>query len=311
MTYKELLYAVTIYDEGSFSAAAKKLYISQSALSQAIRKLESEFGFDLFIRSGSNSVPTKGCHLFVEQGRSVLQAWAQFESEMHIYAEGQQSELTVGLPALLLKNILPFILPQFEKEHPEVKLNIIEERSDALEKLAIQDAINLCVLWTPVSSAALEYTHVFSSEILLAVPREHPFCRKHPYKGLDHLEEVDLRELQNEPFSLLKHQRSDHIWPPIFKDAGFEPTIYRRSIVWSNIVDFIKHGTSVGFIDEVVAQYEPNEEWICYYRLNTGPILRDVVVGHAPGKRLSRQEQWFVDALKQYPSLLHQREKRP
>ena len=55
MTYKDILYVITILDEGSFSAAAKKLYVSQSALSQAVRKLEQEFGMELFIRSGGST----------------------------------------------------------------------------------------------------------------------------------------------------------------------------------------------------------------------------------------------------------------
>ena len=107
MTYKDILYVITIYEEGSFSAAARKLYISQSALSQAIRKLETEFGMELFLRSGGSSEPTKACHIFVEQGRQVLQVWNQFESEMHIYAKRKQSDLSIGMPALLLKNLLP------------------------------------------------------------------------------------------------------------------------------------------------------------------------------------------------------------
>ena len=127
MTYKELLYVTTIFDEGSFSAAAKKLYISQSALSQTVRKTEQEFGLVLFSRNGIRAEPTKAGQYFIEQGRNVLQAWDEFDRKLHFYAESSQFEMTVGLPAGLVKNLLPFVIPRFEETHPNVKLNIIEE----------------------------------------------------------------------------------------------------------------------------------------------------------------------------------------
>lgn len=303
MTCKDVLYVVTIYEEGSFSAAARKLYISQSALSQAIRKLEQELGVDLFLRSGISSSPTKACRLFVEQGRQVLQVWNQFESDMHRYARRRQTDLTVGLPALLLKNLLPFFGPRFESISPDTALEVLEERSNTLEKLAMQEAIDLCVVRGPLQNTALASTRVMSPELLLAVPKNHPFCTHHPYHGLDQLEEVDLSELREEPFSLLKHQRIEYVWKPLFQRAGFEPKIYRFSSMWSNIVDYIQSGKSVGFIDEVVVLHEPREDKLSYYRLKTGPITRDILVAYHPGKHLSATEQMFIDILKSYPLL--------
>lgn len=303
MTCKDVLYVVTIYDEGSFSAAARKLYISQSALSQAIRKLELELGIDLFLRSGTSSSPTRACRLFVEQGRSVLQVWNQFESEMHLYASRRESDLTVGLPALLLKNLLPFFSPRFESAAPGTVLEVLEERSNALEKLVSQEAIDLCVVRGPLQNTSLASIRVFSPELLLAVPKDHPFCRSHPYKGLDHLEEVDLAELREEFFSLLKHQRIEYVWKPLFQAAGFEPKIYRYSSMWSNIVDYIQSGKSIGFIDEIVVLHEPREDKLAYYRMKSGPITRDILVAYHPGKHLSATEQLFIDILKAYPLL--------
>lgn len=305
MTYKDILYVITICEEGSFSAAARKLYVSQSALSQAIRKLETELGMDLFLRSGSTSEPTKFCHIFVEQGQQVLQVWNQFESEMHIYAKRKQSDLSIGMPALLLKNLLPFFSSRFEQLCPNTALEVLEERSNALEKLAAQEAIDFCVVRSPLQNARLSSIPVLSPELLLAVPKNHPFCQKHPYRGLRQLEAVDLQELQDEAFSLLNHQRIEYVWKPLFQAAGFEPKIYRYSSMWSNIVDYIQSGKSVGFIDEIVVLHEPREDKLCYYRLKSGPITRDILVAFHPGKHLTATEQLFIDILKSYPLLAH------
>lgn len=304
MTYKDLLYAVTIYDTGSFSAAAKKLFVSQSALSQAIRKLEEEYGFELFTRSGTRSVPTKAGQVFVAQGRPILQAWNQFEAEMHIFADNQQSDLTIGMPPNYMKNLLPHVVPQFEAEHPNVRLKVIEDRSDTLEKLAMQDMIDLCVVCEPLHIQGIGRARAFPSEILVAVPMDHPFCQKHPYRGLDQIETIDLRELKEEPFSLLNNPRVNHIWDNLFAQYGFDPIIYRRSRVWNNVKDYIKYGFSVGMIDEVVVNHEPDDDKIAYYRLDPPEItFRYVVAAYRAGKRLSRQEQQFIEALKNYRTI--------
>ncbi len=304
MTYKDLLYAITIYDEGSFSAAAKKLYVSQSALSQAIRKLEDEFGFALFTRSGTHSAPTKAGQVFVTQGRQLLLDWKQFESEMHIFANSQQAGLTIGMPPNYMKNLLPHVLPRFEAEHPNVRVEVIEEKSDTLEKLAMQDMIDLCVVREPVHIEGIGRIEIFPSEILVAVPMDHPFCRKHPYRGLEQLETIDLRELKDEPFSLLKNPRINHIWDNLFAEFGFDPIIYRRTSVWNNVKDYIKYGFCVGLIDEIVVNHEPDDDKIAYYRVNSSIIVRRcVVAAYRTGKRLNRQEQQFIEALKKFQGI--------
>jgi len=84
MTYKDILYVVSTYEARSISAAAKSLYISQSALSQSIRKLEDELGMLLFIRAGSRLEPTKGCDFFVARGREVLRIWSRFDIDLRL-----------------------------------------------------------------------------------------------------------------------------------------------------------------------------------------------------------------------------------
>lgn len=114
---------------------------------------------------------------------------------------------------------------------------------------------------------------------------------------------MDLSEFRSDVFSLLKHQRADHIWNPLFAEAGFEPIIYRRSSLWNNIKDYVKQGFSLTLIDEIFVHHEPDEETVAYYRINSSHIRRHMVVAYCPGKRLSKQEQWFVDAMKAYPCI--------
>lgn len=303
MTYRELLYVVTIYNEGSFSAAARKLYVSQSALSQAIHKLERELGCTLFAHSGIRSEPTKDCRFFVSQSRQVISAWEQFESELKIYLESQQAELTVGMPPMLLNNLAPYVLPLFEEAHPNVTVKVIEERSNTLERLAAQDIIDLCVVQEPLMTAAVEAVPIFATEFLLAVPQSHPFCKAHPFRGLHEMEFVSLGELREAPFALIRNDRVERMQERIFEAAGFTPKIYRRSSVMNNIKEYIKYGKCVGLVEEILVNHDPDDDRIAYYHIADGPSARNTVVAYRPGKRLNKKELWFIEAMRKYPRL--------
>lgn len=303
MTYKDILYVVTTYEAQSISAAAKSLYISQSALSQAIRKLENELGAELFIRSGTRLEPTKTCDFFVTRGRGVLRVWTRFDSDLRHYIQGRQTALSIGLPANFYTNLLPFVLPRYEQAHPEVKVHVLEELSGTLEKMVMQNALDFCLVREPVQTPALASIPVFVTELLLALPKDHPFCAEHPYRGLDKMETVDLAEVKDTPFTLMKHDRIEYLWRPLFAANGFEPAIYRRSRNWDNILFCVKTGASAAIIDEIAARSEPDQDKICYYRISRGNVYRRLMLVFHPDKTFTEQEQWFIDTIREYPTL--------
>lgn len=303
MTYKDVLYVVATYEARSISAAAKNLYISQSALSQAIRKLEDELGESLFIRRGTRLEPTKTCDFFVGRGREVLRVWSRFDADLKRFLEDQQTALNVGMSVGFFTNLLPYVVPRYEQAHPEVKLSIIEEDPDTLEKMVMENTLDLCVVRAPIHIPSVATLPLFTTELLLAVPRDHPFCKAHPYRGLDNLETVDLSQLKEEPFALLKHQRTDYLWRPLFAANGFEPIIYRRSSIWSNVKFCVKCGQALSIIDETAVRNEPDEDSVCYYRISKGNVHRQTLLAYHPDKYFTPQEQWFIDILKNYPTL--------
>lgn len=303
MTYKDILYVVSTYEARSISEAAKSLYISQSALSQSIRKLEDELGMPLFIRTSSRLEPTKGCEFFVARSRDVLRAWNRFDMDLRQFIQGRQSAMTIGLPAAYFSSLLPFVLSRYEALHPEVKVNVLEEPSDTLEKMVMQNTLDFCLVRDPIQTASIATEPLLTTEMLLALPKDHPYCRKHPYHGLDSLEYADLYELRNTPFALLKHPRIENVWRPLFAANGFEPLVQRRSRDWNNLRFFVRQGSGAAIIDEIPIRTEPDEEHICYYRISRGNARRRIMLAFHPDKVFTLQEQQFIDMLREYPTL--------
>ena len=73
MTLQNLKYVVAVAEHGSFSAAAKALYISQSTLSSAIKELEAELGTQLFLRSNRGIQPTPDGEDFLRYAREIVE----------------------------------------------------------------------------------------------------------------------------------------------------------------------------------------------------------------------------------------------
>lgn len=300
MTHQDILYLTTIYEEGSFSRAADKLYISQSALSQSVRKLEKELGVNLFLRQGTHVEPTEACRLFVREGKKVLEAMEQLQMSMHVYARSNHAELKVGMPPFLIKNYLPYVLNRFEERYPDISIKIIEQSSNELERLALSGIIDLCVVHMPLYLPTLHAEPLFSSELLLAVPNSWSFCKTHPYYGLDHLTTVDLHALSNLSFAILRNSRINHVWGSLFKTAGFKPNIYQETAVWQNVLDFVKHGLCAGFIDEILINHEAAEDKISYYRIDCEDQMQKAVVAYMPEKQPTLNELRFIEVLREY-----------
>lgn len=294
MTQNELSHIITVYDTGNFSLAAKQLYISQSALSQSIKKMENVLGAQLFIRTNSGVRPTRFCQQLVALGRPAMDQWNQFVLDANRLIESQHADLEIGMSAFLVKNFAPYLRPVFEQQYPGIKLIITEERTKEAEHLALNQLINLCLEYAPQCNNSLYSIPVAQTEHLLAIPANHPFCAKHPYKGLDNLEVVDLHELQNDTFAIINHRSTAHFWDKVFP---FEPII-RRSAFYTNIKDYILHDGCVGFLDELMIRHNPQEDKLCYYRLRDGQLSNDVLVSFAPDKELSQHERKLIQVIK-------------
>ena len=97
MDIREISYIIAIADKQSITAAAASLFISQPALSQALRRMEAEAGCKLFVRSGNMTVPTEAGRLLVERGRLILNARDKMLSDVRGVADGRHKTLRFGI----------------------------------------------------------------------------------------------------------------------------------------------------------------------------------------------------------------------
>ena len=142
-------YAYTVFVEGSFSAAAKELFISQPALSASIARLEGELGFRIFDRSVNPIALTAEGRIYIEYLEEKSAAHASMKKRIRMINEISGAEICVGAYAYSAYPILANTCGIFAKRHPDVKVNLdmgsvghLTNLSDKMRKREIDLMLN-------------------------------------------------------------------------------------------------------------------------------------------------------------------------
>lgn len=156
----------------SFSAAAEELFVSQSAVSQAIKKLESRFGTQLFVRKNRKIFLThEGEILFkyIEQAYNFITVAEKKINEMQSLASG---EIRIGVSDTICKYFLVSYLETFYSRYPGIKIHIVNRTSSQIVKILKDGLIDLGIISLPHEDRAVSI-EVFREvqDIFVASPK--------------------------------------------------------------------------------------------------------------------------------------------
>ncbi|MGB2711589.1 MAG: LysR family transcriptional regulator [Conexibacter sp.] len=125
MELRQLRYLAAVAELGSFSAAARRLHVVQPAISQQIRKLETELGVELILR-GSTATLTAAGEQVCRRARTALAEVDSIAREAAESAETVSGRLTIGAMQWLGTIDLPALLAAFAEQHPGVAMTLRE-----------------------------------------------------------------------------------------------------------------------------------------------------------------------------------------
>ncbi len=145
MTLDQLKVFVTIAEFGGFQAAAKQLKVSQPALSVAIKKLEAEYGFDLFDRESYRAKLTPIGAALLQRAKYLLDQIDEFSDYAKILAQGEESELSVAIVESAPFGIIIEVLSHFFSEYSNTKLKINCEGVRGAQERLYQDQADIAL----------------------------------------------------------------------------------------------------------------------------------------------------------------------
>ena len=288
---KEIQYIIAISEEQSLTQAAKKLFLSQSTLSHSLNRIEEELGTLLFDRSTLPLKLTAAGEAVVETGRRMLALNKELYQQIQDIAECRRGSLTVGMTHLAERYYLPLVLPSFRRQYPGIQINTAVASLAELEQLLLKNKVDFAVI-LPLDNPLLEFKPIFTMDIWLALPIDHPLCQQHGYQS-GTLPEIDLQELAAEEFIMLQPGRK--LLETAFsacRQAGFSPKVVLEVSNLDTAHALVAEGYGVTFMLDVIRSYAPKTHRVAYFRIKSMNLYQTFCLGFLKNKYLPK----FVDS---------------
>jgi LysR family transcriptional regulator, low CO2-responsive transcriptional regulator len=160
----------------NFSAAARKLHLTQPAVSQQIQTLEKRLQLELFQRDGRHITLTEAGHALAPMARELVNLSAHIEENMAAWRGVVTGHLIIGCTSTPGKYILPWLVGSFCQNYTQVQITVeIVRRSDLVQKLERQE-INFGITSGQLPHPDLAYEEFLQDNLVLIVPAQHPFA---------------------------------------------------------------------------------------------------------------------------------------
>lgn len=290
-------YALTIAESGSISGAARRLFMSQPALSKQISKLEAELGFELFDRSKSPLDVTPGGEHFLRFAERFLEIEKEFLEEMGKGEQKWAEHISIGTThrggAYCGDHTAAFL-----EEYPEVELEYLDMSARMCERSLVEEEIELAIYTDPVFSDKVEYMPVEEDPLILIVPKKSPLLEEMDISGssLAHPLEVDPIRLRRSDIRYVLSTEEHSLY---YAECEF---LKRYKIQPKNIlrVDFVdtryavaSGGGGIMVSPVVTALHKGGSDHIVYCKVKGDEMYRYVVIAKKKGKRLSKGAERF------------------
>lgn len=180
---------LAIIEHGSFSEAARHLYITQQALSTSIARLEDAVGVPLFDRGrGGQTTPTVYGRTLIKHARLLLLGEHRAIQELHDLRDASAGEITVGVGEVLAGQVVADAVNKLHSQRPDIHINLVEGYSDDMNERLLAGDIDFVagsMRHDTVLSNELVHEHLFDLQDIIAARKQHPLARRHDLQLVD------------------------------------------------------------------------------------------------------------------------------
>jgi len=294
---KQIQYLLMVAQERNISTAARKLYISQPALSRMILDLEEQLGTPLFIRERNALRPTQAGEVYLRGCREVLAIDRAVKREISDLSDGRRGKITLAVTSLTGEFLLPRILNAFEAAYPNVQLDLMEERMKALPDLVRDGKADLALVRSQDKSE-LSYTLVMESPVYLQIPPA--YAKDHPelHPGI-HNPPISPEVLNGQPIILLKKGRGLR--------EGAERLFLQYNIAPSSILEtenmhlaheLVHLNKGFTFIPDFAARdFFHDDAFSIYCPLDSYSFVRPLYCCYASHRYLTKAERFLIQLI--------------
>ena len=243
MDLRRLAHFVAIAEAGSMAVAARRLHVSQPALSRQIRDLERFLGVQLFDRIGRRIALAANGREILARSRHLLAESESLRERAVALGGGKGGVLRVGATPQFLEAGMPHVLTLYGRRHPEVEIRLFEGGGDRLLRMVEQGEIHLAIpalkVVEPLQSALL-----YPLRVLAVMSRRHRLASRRVLTVLD---------LQGETLLILGPEfQTRQLFQAACSAARAEPRVLLESQSPQSLIALAAAGHGVAIVPSVV-----------------------------------------------------------
>lgn len=255
--------------EGTVTGAARRLHLTQPAVSHRLKELEGRLGVELFRREGGGMALTAEGSRLLESARRVLEELERVEHDLGQLKAGALGVLRITTECYTCYHWLPAILHRFREEFPRVDLQIVPEATIAPIEQMLEKRLDLAIVHNPVEEDGVVARELFRDEMVAVVPPDHPLAKRSHLEAEDFAAETVILHTQPEESTLMRD---------VLRPAGVRPARMLELRLTEAVVESVKAGLGIS----VMARWA---------------IARDLAEGSLAGVRITPRglhRKWYA-----------------
>ena len=297
MDFRQLEYVITISREHTLLAASEKLFLSPSALSQHISKLEEELRTPLFKRTKQGWTPTYAGQIYINMAQNILQSQKKAYLQIGDIAENKIGHFTVGVTTGRGTQMFSAIFPKFREVFPNVKVNLFEGSVQENCEQINAGKVDIGFLTSDFSHPNIITRPQLTEEIVLVVPKNHPKSRLAEKVPNGDFATINLTEFEQDEFLLAGEGTTlRKLENRMFEKAGFAPKIAFETPSLSTLNMLSKGGYGISFIPKFYATETPDA---VYFRTIPGATW-DLVAAYRKDHYITKAEEYMIALANDY-----------
>ncbi|WP_233835813.1 LysR family transcriptional regulator [Paraburkholderia sp. ZP32-5] len=264
MELRHLRYFLAVAEEGQFTRAAERLAIQQPPLSQQIRLLEEEIGFELFARLPRGVELTPAGKAFAQSAEQVLGMLQQGVAHARRISRGELGAIAIGLTSSAgFHPVTTDAIRAFNAEHPGIEITLSELNAAELIERLLTGQLHVAFLRKPVETpSGVAFDQLLDEPMVAVLPVGH--------RLLDAADEtrptIPLKALANEEFILVRRPGAPGMYADFLaacRREGFEPHVAREVPRMLTGIHMVAAGLGVTLVPASMQRYDHKSAVFC------------------------------------------------
>ena len=196
MTLTQLEYTLAVAEQGNFTLAAEKCFVTQPTLSMQVQKLEDELGVKLFNRNAKPIALTQIGTKILSQAKKIIEEAKRMDDIVSMEKGEVKGDFKLGIIPIVMPTLFPLFLNTFIKKYTSVNLKIEESTTVSITEKLIQGKLDAGIAATPLDNPKLIEKPLYYEPFIAYVPKSHPLSKLEKIEPQD-VENIDVLVLED------------------------------------------------------------------------------------------------------------------